>query len=285
MLSSVSGISTSTVSTLQSIRSLNSDITTTQKQISSGKRVATAKDDGGVWALSKSMEAAIAVNKNYIAGMSTAVGAVSAVSAAIETAVDMINDLKSSILSYQDLDSNATTLSATSVAGLEDAMAQITTVLTNASFEGIDLIGTGGADETITVGTDSSGTAVTLTLEATNVTGGTTAYASLATTWGALATTTTYASLSSALTNVVAELKGAAGFYGNTSKQLDNMIDFREAVNDNLSNALSALVDTDMDEASARLTALQTQQQLATQVLGITAQNQSTMIQTLYRYI
>ena len=42
---------------LQTLRSINSNLATTQSEISTGKRVSNAKDNAAVWAISKVMEA------------------------------------------------------------------------------------------------------------------------------------------------------------------------------------------------------------------------------------
>ncbi len=41
---------------LQTLKSVNSNLADTQNEISTGKRVATAKDNSAVWAISKVME-------------------------------------------------------------------------------------------------------------------------------------------------------------------------------------------------------------------------------------
>ena len=56
---------------------------------------------------------------------------------------------------------------------------------------------------------------------------------------------------------------------------------FISTLSDNLTNGVSALVDADMNEASTRLQALQTQQQLGVQSLAIANQN-SQMILKLF---
>ena len=45
---------------LQTLKSINSNLQSTQAEISTGKSVATAKDNSAVWAISKVMEAALA---------------------------------------------------------------------------------------------------------------------------------------------------------------------------------------------------------------------------------
>ncbi|GAB5387748.1 MAG: hypothetical protein Alpg2KO_07160 [Alphaproteobacteria bacterium] len=59
-------------------------------------------------------------------------------------------------------------------------------------------------------------------------------------------------------------------------KRLRNQIEFNSAVMDATEAGLGAIVDADLARESAKLTALQTKQQLATQTLGIA--NQSSQV-------
>jgi flagellin-like hook-associated protein FlgL len=61
----------------------------------------------------------------------------------------------------------------------------------------------------------------------------------------------------------------SASVLGSLSKRLDMQSDFVSHLQDSMSSGVGRLVDADMEEASARLNALQTQQQLAVQSLQI----------------
>lgn len=64
----------------------------------------------------------------------------------------------------------------------------------------------------------------------------------------------------------------AAAEFGSTQKRIDIQNEFVGQLTDALKTGIGVLVDTDMEEASARLQALQVQQQLATQALSIANQ-------------
>lgn len=64
----------------------------------------------------------------------------------------------------------------------------------------------------------------------------------------------------------------AAADFGSSQKRIDIQNEFVGQLNDALKTGIGVLVDTDMEEASARLQALQVQQQLATQALSIANQ-------------
>jgi flagellin len=64
----------------------------------------------------------------------------------------------------------------------------------------------------------------------------------------------------------------AASSFGSSQKRIDIQSEFVGKLTDSLKTGIGAMVDTDMEEASARLQALQVQQQLATQALSIANQ-------------
>jgi flagellin len=64
----------------------------------------------------------------------------------------------------------------------------------------------------------------------------------------------------------------AAASFGSAQKRVDIQSEFVGKLTDSLKTGIGAMVDTDMEEASARLQALQVQQQLATQALSIANQ-------------
>ena len=64
----------------------------------------------------------------------------------------------------------------------------------------------------------------------------------------------------------------AAASFGSSQKRIGIQSEFVGQLTDSLKTGIGAMVDTDMEEASARLQALQVQQQLATQALSIANQ-------------
>lgn len=78
-----------------------------------------------------------------------------------------------------------------------------------------------------------------------------------------------------ALANIESMLQtsiNAAASFGSTQKRIDIQNQFVGQLTDALKTGIGVMVDTDMEEASARLQALQVQQQLATQALSIANQ-------------
>ncbi|NHB75610.1 flagellin [Rhodobacter calidifons] len=86
---------------------------------------------------------------------------------------------------------------------------------------------------------------------------------------------TTGAGALAALGNIEGMLQtsiDAAASFGSAQKRVEIQSEFVGKLTDSLKTGIGAMVDTDMEEASARLQALQVQQQLATQALSIANQ-------------
>ena len=123
-------------------------------------------------------------------------------------------------------------------------------------------VGNGGTSVDVATSVDG-GTAQSLTINGVDL------EATLAAT---LTGITDAATAKTALGEIDTMLKGAidaASALGTTGKRLSDQSDFVSALSDSLKSGVGSLVDADMEEASARLQALQTQQQLAVQSLSI----------------
>lgn len=84
-----------------------------------------------------------------------------------------------------------------------------------------------------------------------------------------------------ALTNIESLIRTAteaAATFGAAAGQIESQADFISNLIDSMKAGIGALVDADMEEASARLQALQTQQQLGIQALSIANQQPQTIL-------
>ncbi|GGD12280.1 flagellin [Aquisalinus flavus] len=89
------------------------------------------------------------------------------------------------------------------------------------------------------------------------------------------------AALDTIETAIQASVNAAAEF-GSAEKRIDNQMEFVGKLMDSMKAGISALTDTNMEEASARLQSLQVQQQLGVQALSI-ANGSSQTILSLFR--
>ncbi|MDP3262473.1 MAG: flagellin [Tabrizicola sp.] len=94
--------------------------------------------------------------------------------------------------------------------------------------------------------------------------------------------TTAPASALSAIEGMLKTSIDAAASFGSVQKRIDIQSEFVGQLTDSLKTGIGVLVDANMEEASARLQALQVQQQLATQSLSIANQQPQSLL-SLFR--
>lgn len=289
MLSAVSSPSSSTLTAMQSLRSLNKQTTALQSQIATGKRVNSAKDDAAIWSLSMDLKSNIATNTETLKGLSAGEAMLKTASSAMDSIRQILKDMDSAITKAQ---LNGQTENQLEVI-LNDYIASLETVADNAEYQGTNLVkGLASVTKTIVTSVKKDGSVNSFSVAGQVVnTGAATgtwkdlkdAVTALSGTTALTRSDTNVADLVTKLTAAVTASDTAAAAFNGKLSVISVQSEFLTKMNDNMSQSLSAMVDTDMDEASARLTALQTQQQLATQLLSITAQNQASLLQTLFR--
>ena len=121
---------------LQTLKSINSNLAETQSAISTGKDVATAKDNSAIWAISKVMESDVkgftAISDSLSQGEST----VAVARQASETVTDLLTQMKEKIVNAQEDNVDRGKINA-DVTALKD---QIGSVLSAAQFNGLNLV-------------------------------------------------------------------------------------------------------------------------------------------------
>lgn len=257
---------------LQSLNAINGELNTVLRRISTGQKVSSARDDPAAWAIAQTQRAEsralTAVMGSLQRGQSIADVALSGA----ETISDLLVQMKEKALAASD-----PTLSATDKAALsEDYVAlrkQIDRAASTAEFGGVNLISSGSAGAVRAL-TNASGSS---TLDIDHV--------DLSTTGGAISGTvadltgaigaTELANIDSAIRSVNA----AAAKFGTGAKSLDRHLTFVGKQQDVIDAGVGRLVDADLARESARLSALQVQQQLAVMALGIANRGPSMLLQ------
>ena len=190
---------------------------------------------------------------------------------------DLLSQMKALALSASDTGLNSTDRTALNdqFKSLRD---QITTIVTNADFNGTNMIKASGT--TIYALANADGTskitvaAEDMSLGSTNL-GNVNSSASIGT---ATAANTMIGDLQTALDNVSASLAKL----GTGSNALNTHMTFISSLQDSLNSGISNLVDADLAKESATLQALQTKQQLGVQALSI-ANSSTSVLLSLFR--
>lgn len=267
---------------LQTLKSINMNLADTQNAISTGKEINSAKDNASVWAISKVMESDVsglsAVKDSLAVGQS----AVAVASAGAELIVETIKEMQALAISAQSETANFTQIDAEMTAKKE----QLDSIVAGSQFNGVNLLNTdvdgNGATGLAVVGEINrvgSGAATATTIDVASADlEATVTDITLTGTADTADAATTYTELETMLTAAIA---GAAAL-GTSAKRLDDQSNFISKLSDSLTSGVGALVDTDMEAASAKLQALQTQQQLGVQALSIANQAPQTIL-SLFR--
>jgi flagellin len=121
---------------LQTLKNINGDLSKTQSMISTGKDVASAKDNASVWAISKVMESDVKGFKGISDSLSLGESTVAVARQASETVTDLLTDIKGKIVAAQEENVDRSKIQ-TDIDALTD---QIKSVVGAAQFNGLNLL-------------------------------------------------------------------------------------------------------------------------------------------------
>ncbi|WP_417605353.1 flagellin [Primorskyibacter flagellatus] len=156
---------------LQTLKSINSGLAQTQSQISTGKNVASAKDNSAIWAISKVMESDVKGFKAISDSLSLGESTVAVARQASETITDLLTQMKGKIVAAQEDNVDRDKIND-DVTALKN---QIASVVGAAQFNGLNLVnGGGGASILSSLDRDSAGnvTASSITVAAQDLSQG-----------------------------------------------------------------------------------------------------------------
>ncbi|ARM87042.1 flagellin C 2 [Rhizobium sp. CIAT894] len=288
---------------LQTLRGVNQGLQTTQAHVSSGYRVGKAADNAAYWSIATTMRS----DNKALSAVSDALGLgaakVDTAYSAMDSAIDVVGDIKAKLV--------AATENGVDKAKVQEEISQLQqqllSVAQSASFSGENWVaGANGTKNVVASFVRDGSNAVSVVMtdyvldnsSAGNVlfgmSGGAveTSTGILGTSNGATGsvyamdiTNFTLGQIQSALTNVESALKSmtsAGAALGSVSKRIELQENFVSALSDSIDSGVGRLVDADMEEESSKLSALQTQQQLAVQSLSI-ANSSSQTILSLFR--
>jgi flagellin len=121
---------------LQTMKSISMNLAKTTADISTGKYVASAKDNAAVWAISKTMESDVQGFKGISDSLALGSSTIAVARTAAETVTKLLTDIKGKIVSAQESNMDRSKLQ-TDITALTD---QITSVVGAAQFNGLNLV-------------------------------------------------------------------------------------------------------------------------------------------------
>lgn len=259
---------------LQSLNSTNAQLQATQKQISTGYRVADATDDGAAYAVAQRVRSDV----NALTSANQQLGNVQGLLSTTNTA---LNNVSNTMSNARDVlvklaDSNTQGSQRTQyIQQYQSLVANMKTFFQDATYNGKTLIGNIGGNSgfgsvavvrnevAATYGISTfSGSAfmASITFNSTQLNGAGTVAGLIGT--AAAAT----------FMNQLSSLSTAMNKYGSSNTYVTNQVSYNSDKIDALNNGLGALIDADLAKESAKLQSLQIRQQLGTQALSIANQ-------------
>ncbi len=257
---------------LQYLNATQAQLNSTQNAISSGLKVASAKDDGSTFAIAQNQRGSVAGYASVVDSLNRGSSAIDVALSAGQSISDLLIQLKTKALSASDssLDTASREALNQDFAALRD---QITTIVKNATFNGLNLVDGSTLQITALAAADGSrritAAAQNLTLSGSIITVTTTATISTQ-----AKASTLIATIQSSLTRVNSALaKLSAG-----AKKFSIQTTFSQKLADTLTAGIGHLVDADLAKESALLQSLQVKQQLGVQALSIANQAPQTIL-------
>ena len=121
---------------LQTMKSINANMSKTQSEISTGKSVATSRDNAAVWAISKTMESDVAGFKGIKDSLALGTSTVAVARSAAETVTGLLTQMKGKIVAAQSEGVDPAKIQ-TDITALTK---QIQSVVGAAQFNGVNLV-------------------------------------------------------------------------------------------------------------------------------------------------
>ncbi len=260
---------------LQSLNAINSEYAQVQRRISTGLKIANAKDNPPIWAIAQNMRGE---SKSLDAVMSSLQRGQSIVDTAL-TAGESISDILSQ-MKEKALAATESGLSTATRQALSDEYValrkMINTVASNASFDGVNLISAGSTGNIRALADTRASSSIDVDHIDLSTTG-TAISSTLTGLMGGVATADI-----DALDAAIQKVSSALSKFGVGAKSLDRHLEMISKRQDTIDAGIGNLVDADLAKESARLKSLEVKQQLAIQALRIANQTPSLLL-SLFR--
>ena len=258
---------------LQNLNRTNNDLATTQSRINTGLKVASAKDNGAIWAIAQNQRSEAGALNAVKESLQRSISTVDVALSAGESVSDLLLQMKEKALSAAD-----TTLDSASRTALNDDFKalrdQIAKVVSNAEFNGANMI-TGTSPTTVAALASADGqNKITVAAQNLSLGGGNVTVAATS----SIATQSAAAAMIATVNTSIANVSSALSKLGTGSKALSSHVDFVGKLQDTIEAGVGNLVDADLAKESARLQSLQTKQQLGIQALSIANSSSSTLL-------
>jgi flagellin len=271
---------------LQSLQATQQSLTDTENRISSGLKVSTAKDDASAWTIATTMKSNVASLNQVSQDLGNANSILNTAVAGAGQISNLVSQIRAKVASFTDTSQNTGAIQGE----VSQLVQQIGATIQSSSFNGVNMLdgsqangltfvaatnndySGGGSSPTITTGNsiDLSSAGANTAVAAFN-----TLVANLSSAINDPNPATQQTNLDTALKQVDAfnsVVEGQAAQFGAVQSNVTSQQTFVQNLASTMTAGVSNMIDADMTKESAKLSALQTQQQLGTQALSIANQ-------------
>jgi flagellin len=261
---------------LQNLNRTSDNLANVQQEIATTLAVSQPKDNPAVWATAQGQK----VDINGLASVTQSLNRASSISdvalSAGQSVVDLLNQIKQDVLAAQDpqLDTTGRQSLNTDFMGL---LQRITTTISNASFDGANLLDGSGTNLSFLASADAT-QVVTLPAQNLSLSAGIITLSSTGTIGTLQAASAMMAQVDASIANVTQ----AIAQIGDQAKLITAHNTLVQSLSDVLQTGMGDLTDADTAADSARLAALQVQQQLGEQTLNV-ANSMPSVLLSLFR--
>ena len=266
---------------LQNLTKTNNELSVTQSRINTGLKVASTKDDSGVFAIAQNLRADLSGLNSAKSSLTRAKSTLDVGISAAEQMSSVLGQMREKATAAADagLDTASRTALANDFNKLRD---QLSNLVKSASFNGTNLLdaaSSGQITALMSANDKDSGTAgfqadtFTVANQDLGLGSGTTAGTNIK--LGAASTFTSATEAASRVQDIDDSLKNlntVLSTLGSASRQIDAQLSFNGKLSDSIETGIGNMVDADLAKESAKLQALQVKQQLGLQALSIANQ-------------
>ena len=248
---------------LQTLNNTNRDLFKTQNAISTGMKVANAKDNGAIWAIANKMRSDVSAYDRVVESNDSASARVDVAISAGESIMELLNEMKGKALAASQV-GLSTSAQAAFTADFNQLRNQVTSIVANSTFDGSSMVGA-LPTAAVSLGDAAGGNTIAVAGADLSLGGAVVTVTAASSTATAAAASTTLG-----LVNASIDLLGTQlATWGAGSKRLDMHKRFVSKLQDALTSGVGSMVDADLSKESAKLQSLQVKQQLGIQALSI----------------
>ena len=248
---------------LEYLNQTNGQLESTQNQIATGLKVASAKDDGATFAIAQNLRGDLSGYSAVTNSLNRATSTVGVAMSAGQSISDLLIQMKQKALSASDQSLDTASRQALN-ADFTALRSQIASIIQNAQFNNFNMLN--GSTTQINALASADGThKISVQAENMSLSGSIVTITNTATITTQAAASTMVATVENSLTNVNAALAELSS----GSAKLSVQTSFVQNLSDTLTTGIGNLVDANMASESAMLQSLQTKQQLGVQALAI----------------